>query len=404
MHWFIISNKRNSLNKTLLLFLVISGVIITLLGNLSFLTYADKLKSYDGVMYLYSDNDENLGEYTGWAKTSKGKLYYCDGEKVTGKFVIDGVCYKFSKKGYSQGKYTGWLKLNDGKKYYKNGVVVRNKWLKVGNSYSYAGVDGYMIVENVDKKIPDLPELLEEKEKDLCQKYLEWDNYAILHDTVDGYNVAAYLGTYKGQDIVIFERKEMAEFNVKQAAEMLERYESYNTYLYDAGYTPLSYSDGTFLQLDDLYNDGYVTDSDVIKINYYYNRFLARIGVVPKTEKKFPKLKPLTEEQKLNLLKNYIKYYKRARFGESTDDYEVIQYFGTYNGCEVAVIYAKETDVIAMEKEIYVAGYEISLSSGSYSLLLHRNGTFIPVEEAYEKGYLTKSDIEKIVYYSVARD
>ena len=76
---------------------------ITVMSCASVPAFADKLKTVDGVTYRYSDSGQQVGKYTGWAKTSKGKRYY------------------------------------------KNGIVYKNKWIKTkAGKYYYAGSDGYM--------------------------------------------------------------------------------------------------------------------------------------------------------------------------------------------------------------------------------------------------------------------
>ena len=59
--------------------------------------------------------------------------------------TIDGVTYRYSDSGQQVGKYTGWAKTSKGKRYYKNGIVYKNKWIKTkAGKYYYAGSDGYM--------------------------------------------------------------------------------------------------------------------------------------------------------------------------------------------------------------------------------------------------------------------
>ncbi len=66
--------------------------------------FADKLKTVDGVKYIYSDSGVKKGKYTGWTKTVNGTRYY-----------------------------------------YKNGVMQKNKWLSIkGKKTYYARSNGKM--------------------------------------------------------------------------------------------------------------------------------------------------------------------------------------------------------------------------------------------------------------------
>ena len=119
---------------------------ITAISCTSATAFADKLKVVDGVTYKYSDTGEQKGKYTGWAKTSKGKLYYKNGVKVTKNTTIGGVRYKFSSDGYCKGKFTGFTKSSQGRKYWSKGILTKDEWVQdpKGNYY-YAGSDGYLL-------------------------------------------------------------------------------------------------------------------------------------------------------------------------------------------------------------------------------------------------------------------
>lgn len=126
--------------------LAASLAAITAMSCTSATTFADKIKTVDGVRYLYSDSGVNKGKYTGWAKSSKGKMYFKNGIKVTKNTTINGIRYKFSSDGYCLGKFTGWTKSSSGRRYWKNGVMYKNKWVKSSDGkYYYAGSNGYMV-------------------------------------------------------------------------------------------------------------------------------------------------------------------------------------------------------------------------------------------------------------------
>ncbi len=91
---------------------------ITAMSCTSATSFADKLKVVDGVTYKYSDSGEQKGKYTGWAKNSKGKVYYKDGVKLKN-------C---------------WLKVNGKRAYYlkSNGLMaVGDVRLKNGRTYHF---------------------------------------------------------------------------------------------------------------------------------------------------------------------------------------------------------------------------------------------------------------------------
>ena len=105
-----------------------------------------KNSTIDGVRYIFNKYGKCEGKYTGWAKNSKGKVYYKDGVKVTKNTTIGGVRYKFSSDGYCKGKFTGFTKSSQGRKYWSKGILTQNKWVQdpKGNYY-YAGSDSYLL-------------------------------------------------------------------------------------------------------------------------------------------------------------------------------------------------------------------------------------------------------------------
>ena len=98
---------------------------ITAMSCTSATVFADKLKTVDGVTYRYSDSGEQVGKYTGWAKTSKGRRYYKNGIMYKNKWIKtkSGKYYYAGKDGYIR---TGWAAVTRGKGLYsyfdKNGV------------------------------------------------------------------------------------------------------------------------------------------------------------------------------------------------------------------------------------------------------------------------------------------
>ena len=72
--------------------------------------FADKLKTVDGVTYKYSDSGEQIGKYSGWAKTSKGRRYYKNGVLCKNKWLKfkSGKWFYFDENGYMA---TGWTHI-----------------------------------------------------------------------------------------------------------------------------------------------------------------------------------------------------------------------------------------------------------------------------------------------------
>ncbi len=132
----------------------------------------------------------------------------------------------------------------------------------------------------------------------------------------------------------------------------------------------------------------------------------------PTTEAYTPApLVPLTAEQELKIKEDYLEY----RMNESgntvwVEDYEDLTiehvnlkyYFGTYNNCNAILI---DLLVDGYATAIYVeniAGYEFSYSV-MRTITVYNNGTFVTLNDAYEKGWLSKENIRDIHYFYVNR-
>ncbi|MBP3856875.1 MAG: hypothetical protein IK990_14825 [Ruminiclostridium sp.] len=109
-------------------------------------TLATKACTINGRLYKFDKSGICKGKYTGWAKTSKGKLYYKNGVKVTKNTTIGGVRYKFSSDGYCKGKFTGLTKSSQGRKHWSKGILTKDEWVQdPKGDYYYAGSDGYLL-------------------------------------------------------------------------------------------------------------------------------------------------------------------------------------------------------------------------------------------------------------------
>lgn len=128
-------------------------------------------------------------------------------------------------------------------------------------------------------------------------------------------------------------------------------------------------------------------------------------GYVPKDksseDEEYPKLTPATWLAAVELLNDF-SVFGAELYGIplTADDVSILKYYGTYNGCEVVVMYPKGLERTADEIDIVVGDWQLSLPSGSLDIFLHKDGTFLKISEAYEKGLLTKSDMKAIAYYN----
>ena len=377
--------------------------------------FAQKLMTEKNITYRYSDEGKKLGKYTGWAKTKSGKYrYYENGVIVRKNTVIEGTAYKFDKNGFYGGKYTGWIKsINEDtdteqKRYFKNGKVIENKWMKIGGKYSYAGIDGYIIVEGADEKFPELEDLSDEEMQHLTgimkEKVEKWkEEYKKTWgedlENVFEYEFLTYLGTYSGKPVAVFH-------DTRYKIYINDIHESRGNEIYEDIILPTTYygmeiyffENGTFNSVfsreydneKDKYIENFTYD-EAVKIRYYNQRYLLDLGF-----KTFvPMYERLSAKKRQAICDDYLRYKsKNSVYSKFTADDLSVGYYGSFDGGDVVDVYPKEWEYTEDEKTYEIAGYEITVGSGSIDLMLYRDGTFIGIEKAYELGYLTDDDIK----------
>ncbi|MGN1415760.1 MAG: hypothetical protein ACI4XF_02885 [Oscillospiraceae bacterium] len=119
-----------------------------------------------------------------------------------------------------------------------------------------------------------------------------------------------------------------------------------------------------------------------------------------RTSVKYKKLEKLSDDRVKALKEDFIKYKSDVWKDLSADDMAIISYYGTYNGCEVVIMYPMLGIMTDDMQYIEVGGQTITVGSGSFELLLHKDSSFIGIEEAYASGYLSDEDITAIAFYS----
>lgn len=114
--------------------------------------------------------------------------------------------------------------------------------------------------------------------------------------------------------------------------------------------------------------------------------------------KEYGPLEPLRKSAEEKLRKDFYKYNSGKWKDVSADDMVIRYYYGTYNGCEVVVIYPDGYGETDDENSYFLNGYKIVLPSGSLELLLHKDSTFIDIYTAYSEGLLSDDDLAEMFY------
>lgn len=112
-------------------------------------------------------------------------------------------------------------------------------------------------------------------------------------------------------------------------------------------------------------------------------------------------LEPLSEKTVLQLCNDYVAYISSVKViwsSFSAEDMIIDKYLGTYNNCEVVVMYPEPAVLSEYGKTVTVGEYDFSIMGG-LDILIHQDSTFIEITEAYSKGLLSDEDVAAIYYY-----
>lgn len=258
------------------------------------------------------------------------------------------------------------------------------------------------------------------------QKYLDY--YGFTNKSVSDVTISEYFGTYGADEEYMAMFIDGKDFGTGGIADVVTKTKIAGyTFVYPTSKTIDIYYFNEFTTLEKAYEKGWLTDYDIRDIYYYYTNANTRKSVdnsyVP------PAFIPLTDEKSLKIKQDYLAFHKDAverhenweieyyneltperqkeylkLYGTpeyrkmTTDDITIREYFGTYNDCAIMFI---DNPMWCYTCEFWseeIAGYTFGYGS-SQTLDVYRNGEFVSLKEAYEKGWLSKKDIKDIRYY-----
>ena len=223
-------------------------------------------------------------------------------------------------------------------------------------------------------------------------KFIKWRDGITAYDV----RVVYYYGTYDSGEVVVMYGYDAATDDVNYFSAG-----GYDFYLPSGSYEVTLHTGLEFIPLDEAYQSGYLSDSDMEEIHYHAENSEV---IQPYLKLKKPVLEPLTRETEKKIKEDYAVYYARQRGrdqpgpGTSAGNMTVVEYYGTYDSGEVAVVYKKGIHDDG-GNDFIVGGYAFSLPSGDMDITLHINSTFILLKEAYGSGYLSDKDMMEIHYF-----
>ena len=169
---------------------------------------------------------------------------------------------------------------------------------------------------------------------------------------------------------------------------------------------------GAFYTVKEAYENGWLTQEDLLSIAYYHNGGRAyNEEIMSETYQPAPKMPEVLSEE--TELKIKITATKECREKENikyaeVDGFTITQYYGTYGNCVAVMMIDNYSDFMTVELTDTVAGVNfyypyvnlIKIWRGIKQADENESvGAFYTLQEAYENGWLTQDDIMSIAYY-----
>lgn len=185
----------------------------------------------------------------------------------------------------------------------------------------------------------------------------------------------------------------------------------YEIYFPCLGYDIYVHKDGTFYELSDAYEKGYISEEDVAKIAEIQNGTPPEKTDPPETDdigSKSRKNAKLRREESNELRREFVEFIREtkpeyAELEPSEVGFEA--YYGTFDGWEAFLPLYKmnKTGYAAMYEYITIAGYEMYFPCLGYEIYVHKDGEFYELSEAYEMGYIGEDVVAAIAEGNHAR-
>ena len=127
--------------------------------------------------------------------------------------------------------------------------------------------------------------------------------------------------------------------------------------------------------------EGFINKNDVYDIGWLYD---------PTFLERYPKEKGRIEPELSNRIRqDFLKYKDYPRY--ELVDIDIKKYYGTFHGCNVVSMMPAEIRIPEIDPT-EIAGYMLY----DEDMYAYKNGTFLPLKEAYNTGWLTKQDIQEL--------
>lgn len=151
------------------------------------------------------------------------------------------------------------------------------------------------------------------------------------------------------------------------------------------------YSDYKFTELKEAYENGIISDSDVVGI---YESFCKEYNIKIRGN-----IEPLDDRVEEIIKENYVKLYAENGLDISVENVQIREYFGLYSGAYAMFIKSEFDSYPQTPVSEMIYGVQFNYTD-SEKISIYKDGKFYSVKEAYKtEQILTLDDVKDICYY-----
>ena len=175
-----------------------------------------------------------------------------------------------------------------------------------------------------------------------------------------------------------------------------------------SGDLPEEETAGSFYTLQEAYDNGWLTQEDLMNIAYYNNGGRTDNEEIMSEDYQPAPQTPevLSEKTELKIKSTAAKEYREDNIKDVVaDGFTITRYYGTYGDCVAVMMTDNYTDHWDWEVVDCVAGVKLHYNNSNQIKIWRETekvlaGSFYTLQEAYDNGWLTQEDLMSIAYYN----
>lgn len=250
---------------------------------------------------------------------------------------------------------------------------------------------------------PELEKLSAEQEYEIQKAFFDeyYRGEPLKEEDIKWITLEKYLGEYDGTEVIEVKnyKASVPNENEEIVIDGVKICEVNSLLVSVAAYIK---AEDKIIDLQQAYEESYISKEDLQEIAVRYASI---------EQEETAAYGGLSEEQVMALRQAYFRLYASPNYRTDYDieRLQVVKYYGTYNEQMVILLHDGISDYVPFAVDGYekIGGVKIYVNCIGYALITYTkaeenggNGSVMKLQDAYESGKISRSDLKKIAYYS----